>query len=81
MAKNKRLGTYITSSVASESYRAFVPSPLPPEPAIDLAPLAGLLANASKATGRLDGVADILLEQIVVQIIVFLRMSLIKITE
>ena len=60
MPKNKRLGTYVTASVASESYRAFVPPPLPPEPPIDLLPLAGLLAKASKAAGRLDGVADIL---------------------
>lgn len=60
MPKNKRLGTYVKSSVASESYRAFVPPPLPPEPPIDLLPLAGLLAKASKAAGRLDGVADIL---------------------
>jgi len=60
MPKNKRLGTYVTSSVASESYRAFVPPPLPPEPPIDLTSLAGLLAKASKAAGRLDCLADIL---------------------
>ncbi len=60
MPKNKRLGTYVTSSVASKSYRAFVPPPLPPEPPIDLSSLAGLLAKASKAAGRLDGLADIL---------------------
>jgi Fic family protein len=60
MPKNKRLGTYVTSSGASESYRAFVPPPLPPEPPIDLLPLAGLLAKASKAAGRLDGLIDIL---------------------
>lgn len=60
MAKSKRLGTYIKSSVASESYRAFVPPPLPPEPPIDLMPLASVLAKASKAAGRLDGVAEIL---------------------
>lgn len=60
MPKNKRLGTYVTSSVASESYHAFVPPPLPPEPPIDLTSLAGLLAKASKAAGRLDCLADIL---------------------
>lgn len=60
MPKNKRLGTYVTSSVASKCYRAFVPPPLPPEPPIDLSSLAGLLAKASKAAGRLDGLADIL---------------------
>ena len=60
MAKSKRLGTYIKSSVASESCRAFVPPPLPPEPPLDLMPLTELLAKASQATGRLDGVADVL---------------------
>lgn len=60
MPKNERLGTYVTSSVASESYRAFVPPPLPPDPPIDLVSLAGLLAKASKAAGRLDGLADVL---------------------
>jgi Fic family protein len=60
MTKTKRLGTYVKSSVASESYRAFVPPPLPPEPPINLLPLSRLLAKASKAIGRLDGVADIL---------------------
>jgi Fic family protein len=60
MPKNKRLGAYVTSSVASESYRAFVPPPLPPEPRIDLISLAGLLAKASKAAGRLEGLTDIL---------------------
>lgn len=59
-SKNKRLGEYITCSVASERYRAFVPPALPPKPPIDLARLAGLLANASKATGRLDEVTHIL---------------------
>ncbi len=60
MTKTKRLGTYVKSGVASESYRAFVPPPLPPEPPINLLPLSSLLAKASKAIGRLDGVADIL---------------------
>ncbi len=60
MARNKRLGTYVKSSVASESYRAFVPPPLPPEPPLNLVPLARLLARASSALGRLDGVSDIL---------------------
>src|SRR6478609_4761226 len=37
-------------------YRAFIPSPLPPDPPIDLGgALQGLLSRADLALGRLDG--------------------------
>lgn len=53
MAK-QRAGRYIQQL---EGYRAFIPSPLPPEPPEALDPgLVGLLAEASAAVGRLDGV-------------------------
>ncbi len=60
MTHNRRLGTYLKRSVAGEVYQAFVPPELPPEPPLNLAPLAKLLAKASRAVGRLDGVADVL---------------------
>jgi len=60
MTDNNRLGTYVKCSVTGESYQAFVPPALPPEPALNLVPLQQLLAKASKAIGRLDGVADVL---------------------
>ena len=60
MTDNNRLGTYVKCSVTGESYQAFVPPVLPPEPALNLVPLQQLLAKASKAIGRLDGVADVL---------------------
>lgn len=60
MAENNRLGTYIKRSVAGESYHVFVPPALPPQPPINLSPLARLLAKASTATGRLDAVAEFL---------------------
>jgi Fic family protein len=42
-------------------YRAFLPAPLPPKPAIQLAaPLSRLLSEADRALGRLDGVATVL---------------------
>ena len=42
-------------------YAAFVPAPLPPDPAVEMkGPLPGLLAGASLALGRLDGVTSIL---------------------
>ncbi len=60
MTDNNRLGTYVKCSVTGESYQAFVPPALPPEPPLNLVPLQQLLAKASKAIGRLDGVADVL---------------------
>ena len=56
-----RLGSYIQCSVAAgESYQAFLPPPLPPQPPLNLVPLQGLLAKASQALGKLDAVADIM---------------------
>ena len=55
-----RSGTYVTCTVAGESYQAFVPPPLPPEPPLDSARFYDLLAKASQALGRLDTVTDIL---------------------
>ena len=41
-----------------EGYRAFIPAPLPPQPALEFdARLATVLAKAGTALGRLDGVA------------------------
>jgi len=50
----------VTTSVAGESVRAFVPSPLPPTPAVRLHALQLLLEQANQALGRLDGLASIL---------------------
>jgi Fic family protein len=57
----KATGTYITSSMAGESFRAFVPDPLPPEPPIQLTDQDhDLIEKANRALGRLDGVATLL---------------------
>lgn len=53
-----RVGTYIHCSVAGESYHAFVPPPLPPDPPLNLIPLQELLSKAHKALGRLDAASD-----------------------
>src|SRR5438309_350915 len=43
------------------NYSAFIPSPLPPEPPIQIDhELARLLSDADRALGRLDGVASVL---------------------
>jgi len=48
-----RAGRYITQPTG---YRAFLPAPLPPQPAIALGgELQGLLSAADRALGRLDG--------------------------
>ena len=47
-----RAGRYIAQPTG---YRAFMPAPLPPQPAIDLTgELPALLSAADRATGRLD---------------------------
>jgi hypothetical protein len=46
---NKRIGIYITQKLSNESYKAYVPAKLPPEPPIDLAGLYPFLEKATLA--------------------------------
>lgn len=55
-----RAGTFISTAAAGENVRAYVPAPLPPDPALDLAPRFGLLDKANQALGRLDGMSTLL---------------------
>lgn len=56
-------GHYVPVSSVGESCRAFVPRPLPPEPALVMAPsLQRLHEQATLALGRLDGLAAVLPE-------------------
>ncbi len=57
----KTTGTYVTTSTAGESVRAFVPNPLPPDPPIQLADQDhDLIEKANRALGRLDGITTLL---------------------
>src|SRR5467141_1354020 len=58
--KTSRLGSYISSTTAGETVRAFVPPPLPPEPRLDLSGLYQNLDRANQALGRLDGLTTLL---------------------
>jgi len=54
-------GRYEVTSVAGEQVRAFVPEPLPPQPAIELSPgRQRLLEDALLACGRLDALTALL---------------------
>lgn len=53
----ERAGRYVRQP---SGYRAFVPAPLPPVPAVDLAGLLIDLLEASQAVARLDGIATTL---------------------
>lgn len=55
-----RLGTHIVVTTGGESFRAFVPPPLPPVPPIALGPLYPLLDRATQSLGRLDGLTTLL---------------------
>ncbi len=60
MGIRRDVGTYVNCSVGGERYRAFVPAPLPPQPALDFdAELTQALENANREIGRLDGVAGV----------------------
>jgi len=54
-------GRYLKATTAGEAFKAFVPAPLPPRPAIDWTPaLRGRFDAALVAVGRLDAVTDLL---------------------
>lgn len=59
--QQRRAGTFVRQSVAGETYEAFSPKPLPPDPPLDVSPaLQGLLDTANQALGRLDGITLLL---------------------
>lgn len=56
--KKQRIGRYVRSSaVAGERYEAYLPTPLPPKPPIDVQSFFLTLDQAYTALGRLDGVS------------------------
>lgn len=55
-----RLGRYMEAIAAGERVRAYLPPPLPPRPPLDLLSLVGLIEEANRALGRLDGLTAIL---------------------
>ena len=58
--RNPRLGRYVAKSYGSETVRASLPPPLPPDPPLRLGPLQHMLEEANQSLGRLDGLASIL---------------------
>ncbi|MHB1021364.1 MAG: Fic family protein [Acidobacteriaceae bacterium] len=60
MAIHRVAGTYVTSTTAGETVRAFVPAPLPPAPPLELDNLFPLMDRANQALGRLDGLSTLL---------------------
>lgn len=61
MKENERSGRYIAFSAAGESYRAFIPNPLPPTPSLRLTEDDyDLMEKANRALGRLDGLTKLL---------------------
>jgi len=57
----KATGTYVMTSTAGESVRAFVPNPLPPDPPIRFTDQDhDLIEKANRALGRLDGITTLL---------------------
>ncbi|MEI8054995.1 MAG: Fic family protein [bacterium] len=53
---NKKAGNYITQKVAGESYKTYVPSPLPPKPPVDLAKIYPYLEKATQALAELNSI-------------------------
>lgn len=61
MANTSPSGTWVETTTAGETVRAFVPNPLPPVPPPQLtADDHDLMEQANRAVGRLDGLASIL---------------------
>lgn len=60
MNKEGRIGHIVTTVAGGEKVRAYVPKPLPPAPPLVMEGLYGLLDDANRALGRLDGMSTIL---------------------
>src|SRR3990167_5015028 len=63
MNKKERIGQYLKSSAAGEIYHAYIPQPLPPNPALQIEQIYSLLDKANIAIGRLDGIGHLLPDQ------------------
>jgi Fic family protein len=50
----QRLGSYISKKISDETYKAYIPPNLPPQPEIDLKKLYGLLEKATIAIAKLN---------------------------
>lgn len=53
-------GYYVDTSVSGQRVRAYVPAPLPPEPALDTSQFLTVYDRARGAVGELDGVTSLL---------------------
>ena len=58
--RRSQTGRYEVAKVAGETVRAFVPDPLPPEPALDLVDLQRPIESALLSLGRLDSLSSLL---------------------
>ena len=58
--RRENVGQYEVTLTSGEEVRAFVPNPLPPEPALDLVALQSSHSRALVSLGRLDGLARLL---------------------
>lgn len=56
LMKNQRIGTYITQKAPGESYKAYIPPKLPPDPPVDLAQLYPKLEKATLALAELNSI-------------------------
>ncbi len=56
----RKAGEYVTQTVAGESYQAYLPGPLPPDPPLELdTELLQRMDRANRALGRLDGISQV----------------------
>lgn len=57
---NRRIGTYITKKIATESYKAYIPAQLPPHPSIEITRLYSYLERATLALAELNSIGKII---------------------
>lgn len=57
---SQRIGRFLKQTVGEETYSAYIPQPLPPQPPLKMDLLYPLLDRANTALGRLDGMSMIL---------------------